>query len=150
MSNKNLTEQVLDMIAKSKSKQRASKTQLLFMTCGDEILQALDKGLPKKWIWETLREKGYCPPAYTRFLTQLQRFLEKRSQKPTPEKNITNAPTKPAVPAAKTPPTPASAPKTAAPTASAVKQVPAKRLESRSFEYEAPTPEAIKELYGEK
>ncbi len=130
MEDKTFAERVLDM---AKLKKRASKTQLLFMVHGEEILQALDKGLPKRWIWETLCEEGCCPPAYTRFLTQLQRFLnEKRPQtpKPTPEENIDKAPVTPA-------------PET-------VNQVPAKRLESRSFEYGAPTPEDIKKLYGEK
>lgn len=147
------SEQVL-AIGKAKQGVRGvSKSQILFMVHGDEILQALDEGLPKKWIWEALRKDKSCP-TYPRFIEQLQRFLEKKRppqpEKPTPERSAAKTP---AASAAKAPPTPASAPKTAAPTASAseaVKQVPAKRLESRSFEYEAPTPEAIKELYGEK
>ncbi len=132
MEDKTFAERVLDM---AKLKKRASKTQLLFMVHGEEILQALDKGLPKRWIWETLCEEGCCPPAYTRFLTQLQRFLKEnrpQAQKPTPEGNATKAPVSPA------------------PAQETVEQVSAKRLESRSFEYGAPTPEDIKKLYGEK
>ena len=106
---KTLSERVLDMA--STQNKRASKAQRVFMIYGDEILQALDKGLPKRWIWETLRqEKENCIPRYERFLIHLRRFLKAKRQESTPEENITKAP-----------PTPASAPapKTAVPTASA-------------------------------
>ena len=95
----------------------------------DEILNAIASGSSKRMLWEFMCERGYYKGAYSTFAKNLQQ-LQQKSIQPTPEENVAKAPVTPA-------------PET-------VKQVPAKRLESRSFEYEAPTPEAIKELYGEK
>ena len=111
------------------------------MIYGDEMLQALDKGLPKRWIWETLRqEKENCIPRYERFLIHLRRFLKAKRQESTPEENITKAP-----------PTPASAPapKTAVPTASAPaagQQMQKPSTQPKSFEYHPLTPEEIKTM----
>lgn len=136
---KTLSERVLDMA--STQNKRASKAQRVFMIYGDEILQALDKGLPKRWIWETLRqEKENCIPRYERFLIHLRRFLKAKRQESTPEENITKAP-----------PTPASAPapKTAVPTASAPaagQQMQKPSTQPKSFEYHPLTPEEIKTM----
>ena len=154
MTELTFSEQVL-AIGKAKQGVRGvSKSQILFMVHGDEILQALDEGLPKKWIWEALRKDKSCP-TYPRFIEQLQKFVEKKRppqpEKPTPERNTAKTPAAPAASAVKAPPTPASAPapKTAVPTASAPaagQQMQKPSTQPKSFEYHPLTPEEIKTM----
>lgn len=108
----------------------------------DEIMDAIESGNSKRMLWEFMREKGYYEGAYTSFTRHLQQLLKQstKTDQSTPERSAAQAPSVSAIPAAKTPPTPAPAP-------AAGQQMPAKPpTEPKGFEYHAPTPEEIRKM----
>lgn len=78
MSEKSLSERVADFVEGTGKSRK--KNQLLWLLHGDEVVDAVASGMPKKWVWETLQAEGQYSASYQYFVIQLRQYTQKGSK----------------------------------------------------------------------
>lgn len=78
MPEKSLSERVADFVEGTGKSRK--KNQLLWLLHGDEVVEAVASGMPKKWVWETLQAEGRYTASYQYFVIQLRQYTQKGSK----------------------------------------------------------------------
>lgn len=78
MPEKSLSERVADFVEGTGKSRK--KNQLLWLLHGDEVVEAVASGMPKKWVWETLQAEGRYSASYQYFVIQLRQYTQKGSK----------------------------------------------------------------------